>query len=161
MVNRGWVPKTVYHHGNPEPQDFEKKMTDPTNTEKITAIIRPGEYLGAGISESYDGKTNKFIAMDLFSIAKYYEMSYIPLLLDQFHHIPNFVYDEKETSEHSLKASEAQPTKYPMLAIPDDYMKFYITPATHVAYMATWYSLCLWIIGTFVYFKRKKRISNF
>ncbi|KAG2379444.1 hypothetical protein C9374_006561 [Naegleria lovaniensis] len=162
MVNRGWVPQSIYKDpSKASKQDFEKKATDQNHIEKVTAIIRPGEYLGAGISDSYDGKSNKFIAMDLFSIAKYYKLPYIPLLVDAFYHIPNFVYSEKQTSENSLKASKAQESKYPMVAIPDDYMKFYITPATHVAYMVTWYTLCMWIIGSLVYLKRKKRLSNF
>ncbi|KAF0973978.1 hypothetical protein FDP41_007010 [Naegleria fowleri] len=162
MVNRGWVPQSIYKNPtSASKQDFEKKTTDKNHIEKVTAIIRPGEYLGAGVSDSYDGKSNKFIAMDLFSIAKYYKLPYIPLLVDAFYHIPNFVYSEKQTSENSLKASKAQDTKYPMVAIPDDYMKFYITPATHVAYMVTWYTLCLWIIGSLVYLKRKRRLSSF
>jgi len=157
MVNRGWVPQTLYKEGKTTP-DFEKRVTQADNKEKITAIIRPGEYLGAGISESYDGKTNKFIAMDLFSIAKYYQLPYIPLLVDNYFHIENFKYDEKETGENSIKASKAQKNKYPMISIPDDYMKFYITPATHVAYMVTWYTLCLWIVGSLIYVKKKKRV---
>ncbi|KAL9653187.1 hypothetical protein ABK040_009493 [Willaertia magna] len=155
LVNRGWVPQSIYEDKlSYSSSEFKKKKTNVSDIQTINGIIRPGEYVNN--MDTNDGKSNKYIAIDLLKITKNLNLNYIPLLVDQICYVKDF--KDQSIADTMLVATNSQPEKYPMVAIPNDYMKFYIMPESHVAYMVTWYSLCLWIVGTFVYLKRRKKL---
>lgn len=140
FVNRGWIPKSELEHLE---QYIQDRST--SSTEKISAIVREYEHPTYIRQTEYRTRTignrDVFIVMDPSVIARELNVQKCedePLFLDEM-------------------ATDAGSSSYPLKAIPDDHLKFYVMPETHIAYMTVWYGLTTWILGAMYYMKYRIR----
>jgi surfeit locus 1 family protein len=140
FVNRGWIPQSELEHLEQYIQDKAS-----SSTEKIIAIVREYEHPTHIRQSEYRTRTignrDVFIVMDPSVIARELNVKNCgdePLLLEEM-------------------ATDASSSSYPLKAIPDDFLKFYVMPETHIAYMTVWYGLTAWILGAMYYMKYKRR----
>lgn len=128
LVNRGWIPRQKI--------DDEGRKVNGQIT--LDVVVRDDEKPNfASLNGPMD--RNIFLAMNVDHIQKYLGVK-VAFLADQYE--PLVGYDNQPVLNQVI----------------DRHKSFYVMPPTHFVYALTWYSLCVWILGTAVYLRKKKML---
>lgn len=72
--------------------------------------------------------------------------------------VPNVIVDELHWPFEIGQVSYLDMIRdLPMKKTRRDEIEFFVSPEKHMAYMITWYGLCLWILASGVYLAKRRR----
>ncbi|KAL0487803.1 hypothetical protein AKO1_008690 [Acrasis kona] len=142
IVNRGWVPRSLYQERKKNNITAKRDLKMTT----IQAIVRPTETLNDPLAKSALAQDDWYIAMEMKSLSENFGLS----------NQTNMLCDQIDVDQSSRYQDNSSATfENPQKVQPNDHLDFYVLPITHLGYVATWFGMCAWIVGSGIYTHRK------
>lgn len=117
----------------------------------IKGVVREGE-VASQFMQSEHIQDNMFVIMKPSTLySKYYPQ------LPSSQMVPNAIVDELHWDFESGRVTYIDMLRdLPMKKTRRDEIEFYVSPEKHLAYMITWYGMCLWILASGAYLIRRR-----